>query len=226
LAAATRRRKLSAIKTLFTWLRANDVISINPTKRVMPIQWQTKPPRVLTKAEYQHLLSVIENTRDRALLELILQTGIRLAEAHRLNLVDIEIPDPVTQQSIGVMRVIGRGGKVRSLLLNTKACRALYEWLGERPLVATDALFVSKREKRLSRRQMQNLIEKYVEQAGLTNVSLHSLRHTFATHHLMMGTDIELVKEFLGHQWLRTTAVYEELAESFKRIQAIQEHCL
>ena len=73
---------------------------------------------------------------------------------------------------------------------------------------------------------MQNLIEKYVEQAGLSNVSLQSLRHTFATHHLMMGTDIELVKEFLGHEWLRTTEVYTELAESFRRIQAIQEHVL
>lgn len=117
-------------------------------------------------------------------------------------------------------------GKVRSLLLNAKTCRALSEWLGERPLVTTDALFVSRREKRLSRRQMQNLIEKYVEQAGLANVSLHSLRHTFAAHHLMMGTDIQLVKEFLGHQWLRTTEVYKELAKTLKRLHAIQEHCL
>lgn len=214
-AAVSRRRKLSAIKAFFDWLSQNKLILGNPAAKVLPPRYDFKLPRVLTRAEYQRLLSVIDDARDRAIVELILQTGLRLSEAHRLSLQDIEIPEPITEETLGLAWIRGRDKDQETVYLNAKACRAVDAWLVERPLVATDALFVSRNEERLCRRQMQRLVRKYVDEAGLDWATVKALRHSFATHHLIKGTPLKQIKDYLGHKYIRSTeTLYAEVAKS------------
>lgn len=125
-AAVSRRRKLSAIKAFFDWLSQNKLILGNPAAKVLPPRYDFKFPRVLTRTEYQRLLSVIDDARDRAIVELILLTGLRLSEAHRLNLQDVEIPEPITDEMIGFAWIRGRDKDQETVYLNAKACNLIF----------------------------------------------------------------------------------------------------
>ena len=225
LAGVTRRWKLTVIKTFFAWLKGTDQITVNPAARVIPPHREEKEPRVLSKNEYQRLLATVGKPRDRAIVQLLLQTGVRLSEVRRLTLSDLELPKRVTRKALGTMRILGKGRKTRTVLLNTKACEALDTWLKLRPDVDTDALFVSTHLKPLSGRQIQRLVGKYLRAAGIKGAGVHSLRHTFATHHIEMGTDLVTVQEFLGHSSLDTTKLYVGLVKK-RQAQHIQDHAL
>jgi site-specific recombinase XerD len=225
LAGATRRRKLVILRTFFGWLKAQGVIEGNPAESIAPPQREEKEPRVLDKEEYQRLLSVVEKPRDRAIIQLLLQTGIRLAEIQRLRLADAHLPGRITKDALGTLRIVGKGRKTRTVLLNAKACEALATWLKARPEAESDALFLSNRKQPMTRRGFQYLVKKYLERAGITDAGVHTLRHTFATHHVAMGTDLVTVQEFLGHASLDTTRLYVGLARK-RQAQHIQEHAL
>ena len=128
------------IKSFCKWLKDAGHITSNPALQVEAPQTGDKEPRVLTKEEYQRVLAEVQNPRDRALIQLILQTGIRLSELHRLNLSDLKLPRAVKKDSFGEMRILGKGRKERTLVLNAKVCEALSEWLSKRPEVETDAV--------------------------------------------------------------------------------------
>jgi site-specific recombinase XerD len=215
-AVATRRRKLSVIKSFFSWLAVTKIIAADPAADIIPPRLQWKRPRVLTKSEYRRLLAVIDEPRDLALMQLLLQTGMHLAEAHRLNLADVSLPKPVTDESVGVARILDRPQESQITYLNATACRALSAWLLDRPAVATDAVFVSRNQNRLSRRQMQRLMINYIQEAGLSHATIKALRYSFATHHLIQGTPLKQVQECLGIKLLRSTEVYVEVAQSLK----------
>ncbi len=225
LAGATRRKKLIILRTFFSWLKGEGITRTNPAKSVIPPLREDTEPRVLSKDEYQHLLAVVQKPRDRAIVQMLLQTGIRLSEIQRLKLSDINIPTRITKDSLGTMQILGKGRKTRTVLLNSKACEALHTWLKERPNLGTDAIFLSSRSKRLSSRQFQYIVGKYMEKAGIRAAGVHTLRHTFATHHIAMGTDLITVQEFLGHASLDTTKLYIGLAEK-RKAQHIQDHAL
>ena len=150
LAGVTRRRKLVIIRTFFDWLKNNGQLQANPAQKVVPPQREEREPRVLSKEEYQRLLAVVQRPRDRAIIQLLLQTGIRLAEIQRLTQSDLDLPKRVTKDALGTMRILGKGRKTRTVLLNTKACEAPAAWLAVRPDVEPDALFVSSRNQPLS----------------------------------------------------------------------------
>jgi site-specific recombinase XerD len=225
LAGVTRRRKLTIIRTFFAWLKNKGELAANPAQAVAPPQQEDREPRVLSKEEYQRLLSVVQKPRDRAIIQLLLQTGIRLSEIQRLTLSDLDLPKRMTKDALGTMRILGKGRKTRTVLLNHKACEALAAWLAVRPEVETDALFVSSRHRPVSARQFQYLVGKYLSEAGIKDAGVHTLRHTFATHHIAMGTDLVTVQEFLGHSSLDTTKLYIGLAKK-RQAQHIQDHAL
>lgn len=225
LAGVTRWKKLVIIRTFFDWLKASDEVLTNPARSVMPPQREDKEPRVLTKEEYERLLSVVQKPRDRAVIQVLLQTGIRLSEIQRLTLFDLNLPKRVTKDALGTLRILGKGRKTRTVLLNTKACEALATYLQQRPDDQIPALFVSSRNRPLSTRQFQYLVGRYFDLAGIRNAGVHTLRHTFATHHIAMGTDLITVQEFLGHRSLDTTKLYIGLAKK-RQAQHIQEHAL
>ena len=158
LAGVTRRRKLMVIRTFMSWLHSNDYIKSNPSSNVFPPQQENKEPRVLTKEEYQRLLATVQKPRDRAIIQLLLQTGIRLSEIARLEFSDLNMPTRITDDTLGTLRILGKGRKTRTVLVSPKACEALATWLKVRPGVDNDALFLSSRLRPLSQRQYQYLI--------------------------------------------------------------------
>ena len=231
---STRRRRVFAIKAFFTFLERQGAITHNPTQHLIPPTLPTPEPRVLVQTEYLALLDAIDDARDRAIVMLFLQTGIRLSELVGLNLSDLDLPEPLPgiSPTTGTIRVTRRHDQVELLPVNWKAVQALEAWIERRQGLskqknwATDALFVSKFGTRLSQRAIQLMMRKYLDQAGVRQASVHTLRHTMATHYLAKGGDMGAVQGMLGHTELETTQLlYEEPAKRMQR-RMVQELAL
>jgi site-specific recombinase XerD len=228
LAVSSRRRKTFVIKTFFAFLERFGMITKNVALRLIPPPPQPREPRFLSEEEYQRLLRTCShNARDAAIIELFLQTGMRLSELSRLTLSSIELPKRITKDldNMGSVHVLRKGGKTQMIYLNYKACQALASYLKVRPKVDHEALFVTKFKTPMSGRSVQNVVTKYMKEAGITGASVHTLRHTMATHHAAKGTDLKVLQETLGHASLSTTSLYVSLAKKAQR-QALQEHAL
>lgn len=225
---STRKRKTYAIKTFFRFLRKHGVISKNVAVELVPPRPRKNEPRYLSKGEYQRLLQVCrQSPRDAAIVELFLQTGMKLSELASLTLSDIGLPERVTDDpdNTGTVRVKRSSGRTETIPLNYKACKALRAWLREKPNVGHDALFVSKRKTPLSERAIQYMVKKYLDEAGIKDASVRTLRHTYGTHHALMGTDLKSIRETMGHRSPETAEVYRDLAKKEQR-KALQEHAL
>ena len=215
-AGASRRRKTYAIKSFFGFLFDPAYTNQDISARLIPPKTEYKEPRVLTKDEYTSLLSACSHhMRDSAIIEVLLQTGIRLAELAKLTLDDVELPGRIGRDpdTVGRLHILGKGRKDRWIPLNYKACRALRSWLNTRPEVEHDALFISKFRQLLGARSIQHVVRKYMRESGIKNASVHTLRHSFATQHVAMGTSLRTVQEVLGHADLKTTSIYVQLAQ-------------
>jgi integrase/recombinase XerC len=222
-------RKLSAVRSFFRFLHREEVIEANPGRAVRSPKVERTLPGWLTRAQVEQLFSLAENraaegdflgARNLAIVETFYATGIRLSELQRLNLDDLDlIGDQV--------KVRGKGRKERIVPLGQAAVRALRRYELRRGEVAPRAalsdrraVFLSERGRRLSLRQIQLVVQKFLdtiaEDAGL---STHSLRHSFATHLLDAGADLLAVKELLGHTSLSTTRIYTHTSkERLKRV--------
>jgi len=227
-ASSTRNRKTQSIRILFQFLHGHGMTEHNIAAHLIPPPIQKHEPRFLSAAEYQRLLrAASHNARDAAIIELFLQTGMRLSELAKLTLLDIEIPKRITQDidTMGLVRIRRKGGKTAAIPLNYKACKAVAAYLQVRPAVGESALFISQFKQPMSPRAIQHRIRKYLTEAGITGASVHTLRHTMATHHVARGTDLKTVQETLGHASLATTTMYVSLAKTAQR-KALQEHAL
>jgi site-specific recombinase XerD len=225
---STRNRKTHAIKSWFKFLYNQGVIGENVANRLIPPRPNKPEPRFLSESEYQRLLRACSHhPRDAAIMEVFLQTGMRLSELARLTLDDIELPARITREpdNTGTVRITRKGGKVDTIPLNYKACQALAAWLKVRPAVEYNALLVSKFRTPLGKRAIQQVVQKYMDEVGIKNASVHTLRHTMATHHIARGTDAKTIQEALGHASLTTTTIYIALAKKAQR-KALQEHAL
>lgn len=226
--SATRRRKTQTIKGFFRFLHHFGVLRHDVAHRLIPPRLRHKEPRYLSEAEYKRLQLVCRHhPRNAAIIELFLQTGLRLAEVTRLQVSDVELPNRPSPEpdNVGFATVTRKGGKRDTIPLNHKACKALKVWISMRPSVEHDALFVSKFQKPLSLRAIQWVVTSNMAEAGIKGASTHSLRHTMATHHVARGTDLKTVQDTLGHADLKTTAGYVQLAKKAQR-KALQEHAL
>lgn len=226
--ASTRERKTYAVKSFFNFLHRQGVLATNVAIGLIPPRPEKIEPRFLSKDEYQALLRACSHRpRDAAIIEVFLQTGMRLAELANLQLSDIELPKRISKKAdnTGSVRIKRKGSKEETIPLNYKACQALAAWLKVRPDVDNDALFVTKFKTPISRRTVQYLVNRYLAEAGIEGASVHTLRHTMATHHVIAGTDLKTVQETLGHANLSTTALYVSLAKKAQR-QALQENAL
>src|SRR5581483_2276489 len=223
----TRRRIIAAIKSFFSYLQDQGVVPVSPAHKVILPERERPKPRVLSEVEYKRLLAAVNyHTRDRALVELLLQTGMRLSELARLSIQDVELPQRILQGGpVGSVTILGKGRKTRTVTLNYKACRALRAWLDVRPAVDTPVIFLSKFRKPLSGRAIENVIAKYAQVAGIHDASPHTLRHTFATQHVKRGTKLDVVRQALGHSSLKTTSIYVELARDVMD-KELQENAL
>ena len=229
---SSRNRKAYAIKTFFGFLQQAGFMRTNPASELIPPSIPQKERRFLREEEYQALLAQAHASRDRAILEVFLQTGLRLSELTHLSVSDLELPRRITKdpENVGFLKVRRKRGKEVLLPLNWKACEALSAWLGEREQwigreSTEQALFVSKFRKAMTTRAVRFLVMKYLERAGIEGASVHTLRHTMATHYLAKGGDLKSVQEMLGHESLETTQIYLGLAKKVQR-KMVQELAL
>ena len=214
LSSRSTATRLSALRSFCKYLRQHNVISVDPCEGITAPK-QPKPlPKQLSVDEAQRLLDGASNhsnptitLRDEAMFELLYGCGIRLSELTGLNVHDIQ-PD-------NTLRVLGKGSKERILPIGRNAQAALRAWLKVRSTFANDtedALFISKRNRRISNRQVANRLNRMAVERGLDSaVSPHKLRHSFATHVLESSGDLRAVQELLGHANLSTTQVYTHL---------------
>jgi integrase/recombinase XerC len=211
---ATIARKLAALRSFFGFLDQDGRIASNPVQGIPPPKQESAQPRVLSQVEYARLKqSAADDPRARALIELFLQTGVRLAEAARLRMEDVSLPAASDLPAIGSMRVWGKGRKQRTITLNSKACEALLAHLQLRSEPDRGApVFTSKYGTALTPRSIQRIVKKLADSAGISSATVHTLRHTFATHMVRKGTNMRVVQEALGHSSLQTTSRYVSLA--------------
>jgi integrase/recombinase XerC len=212
----TIARKLSAVRSFFRHLHKASVVPGNPARHVRAPRRGRALPGYLSQTEMGRLFDLASEAaagegwriaRDNALIELLYSAGLRLSEVHSLNLADLD-------SASSRLKVRGKGRKERIVPVGRAALRALSTYDREREhrfgLAAPgDPLFVSESGSRLSRRQIQRLVTRFIglaaEESGL---STHSVRHSFATHLLDEGADLMAIKELLGHSSLSTTQMY------------------
>jgi site-specific recombinase XerD len=213
LKGSSRRRKVSSIRSWFSFLEQEGLVPLSPATKLIPPEREHYQPRVLSEAEYKRLLAAVHGEiRDEAIVELLLQTGMRLAELARLRVADVELPAKIDRQHTGAVQVHGKGRKERTITLNYKACRALRNYLAVRPKLDEEALFLTKFGLPIGPRSIENVVAKYAALAGIADASPHALRHTFATQHVRKGTSLASVRAALGHENLATTSLYVGLA--------------
>jgi site-specific recombinase XerD len=206
--AVTRRRKLAAIRGFLKFCKDNQIIFGNPAETIPgPIREQ-KDPVVLLKTEYKALLQVAgQNRRDFAIVMLFLQTGLRVSELVNLRLGDVSLET----KELTVRQ--GKGRKDRVVPLVGQALDALKSYLKVRvPSLEYDHVFLARNETSMDQRTVRYRIHKYYEEAGIRKKgSVHTLRHTFATHQVHNGLKINQLKEVLGHKKMETTYKYVHL---------------
>jgi site-specific recombinase XerD len=226
LSGVSRARKVATIRGFFAFLVQEGVLVASPAEKLIPPEWERPQPRVLSEPEYKRLLTAVHGEiRDEAIIELLLQTGIRLAELARLKVSDIELPAKVDREHTGAVHIQGKGRKARTVTLNFKACRALRNYLQVRPRAEESELFITKFGKPIGPRSIENVVTKYLAVAGIQGASVHALRHTFATHHVKKGTSLASVRAALGHESLATTSLYVGLARE-QMDQELQRNAL
>ena len=221
--AATRARKASSIRVFFNYLsqKAN-LIEFNPAQNLETPKLDKRLPKYLSLEDSKRLLNVAgsddnrNKKRDYAIITLFLNCGMRLSELIGINIKDINFSECQ-------MTVIGKGNKERTIYLNKACMTAINNYLAVRPVegIKTDkansknALFLSERKERISRRTVQYIVDKELRVAGLdtSKYSVHKLRHTAATLMYQYGNvDIRALQEVLGHESISTTEIYTHVA--------------
>jgi len=213
----TLARKLSALRSFFKFLHKENLIQENPAVLLMTPKLDKTLPKFLSEKDMTTLLEFpLKNTdsdkRDRAILETLYSSGMRVSELVGLN---VESVDPFSNSA----KVEGKGKKERLVPLGDKAVKAIRDYLDCR-LQHNRALFLNKNGTRLTDRSVRNIINKRLLEASLQlHISPHMLRHSFATHLLDRGADLRSVQELLGHSNLSTTQIYTHVTtERLKKV--------
>lgn len=214
LAKSTMSRKLSSLRSFFKYMLRHRFIASDPMTGIRNPKQEVRHPRALNVDQAVSIMdshpgSEPEDKRDIALVELLYGSGLRVSEAIELNLFDADT-------SSGIVRVSGKGGKERLSPLSDTARKAIDEYFAVRselgPTLEEQALFVGNRGGRINRRQVNRILARMAEQAGVYGgVHPHMLRHSFASHMLQSGADMRSVQELLGHEHLSTTQRYTHL---------------
>jgi integrase/recombinase XerC len=216
----TVARRLSCLRSFFRYLCREGTLERNPAAAIPTPKLERRLPSFLDERQMVRLLESPstdkwQGLRDRAILETLYSTGARVGELAGLNRDDLD-------EISGTMIVRGKGKKERLCPIGETALKAIRCYVNNRPkrLKAQHALFVSQKGTRLTTRQVDRLLVRYVKLAGLpASISPHSLRHSFATHLLDHGADLRSVQELLGHANLSTTQIYTHVsAQRLKKV--------
>ena len=215
-------RKLSSLRTFLSYLCVEGRLEQNPALQVLPPKAEKRLPDYLDPEEIERTMAAPDKRsfvgiRDRAIMELFYSSGLRLRELVGLRRDRVDV-------AAGTIRVTGKGGKDRIIPVGRSAQTALGAYLNRRNVLASDhpSLFLTRNGKPLSASGVQSRVAKYLGQATGRKLGPHALRHSFATHLLDAGADLNAVKEMLGHASLSTTQIYthvsvERLKEAYRQ---------
>ncbi len=209
----TRARKLAAIREYLKFLVNEKILPSSPAESIVIPKKERKQRVFLRVDEYMRLLNAaVGNSRDYAILQLFLQTGIRVAELVSLELSDIDL-------DAGTMLVNGKGNKQRTIYLEKKATQALRVYVGERMRSADQHVFLNYQGTHLSVRGVMDIVEKYRKAAGISKkFSCHSLRHTCATYKASKGYTPSELQDLLGHEKPETSFIYVHMARDARKL--------
>ncbi len=225
---STTARKLATLRSFYKYLIRRGLVSINPLSTIRTPKQEKRLPRCLDLEQVQKLLEApgdadLLSARDRAMLEVLYSSGIRVSELVDLEMSDLDLVE-------GVLRIRGKGRKDRLTPIGSQAIKALQRYFELRQLdhksqngSSTQRVFLNKHGESLSTRSVRRKLDKYLMMAGLDpGISPHTLRHSFATHLLNNGADLRSVQELLGHQSLSTTQIYTHLSTT--RMKQVYDH--
>ena len=212
LKSSSVNRKISSLKSFYLFLIKKKVISSSPLSEIITPKKQQYLPSSMSEDEVERLLQSpnIEldiETRDKAMIEMLYATGMRISELINLKITDIDIER-------SVLKVLGKGSKERLIPFGEKASDSLSYYLKKRKKSLAKEVFISNRGKKMTRTGFWQRIKIYLSREGLQDsISPHTLRHAFATHLLNRGADLRSVQLLLGHSDLSTTQIYTHIAK-------------
>ena len=212
LKSSSVNRKISTLKSFYLFLIKKQLISLSPLSEVITPKKEQYLPSSMSEDEVEQLLQSpnIEldiETRDKAMIEMLYATGMRISELINLKMIDIDIER-------SVLKVLGKGSKERLVPFGEKASDSLSYYLKKRKKSSAKEVFLSNRGKKMTRTGFWQRIKIYLSREGLKDtISPHTLRHAFATHLLNRGADLRSVQLLLGHSDLSTTQIYTHIAK-------------
>lgn len=208
-------RKLNSTKTFFRFLKVQEYITDDPASLVDHPKFDTKPPRILSPTEYRALRDAArDDVRIAAIIEILLQTGVRIGELANLRTDDVFRGEETKEGHLHVRPQENR--TERTVPLNKAAEGTLKRYLEVRPKTTNKALFVTKTGKPLLVRNIRTAIDRYYKKAGIAGAKVNDLRHTWVAHHLSSGASLVLISKIAGHKRLSTTERYLTLIQSPK----------
>lgn len=217
-ANSTVARRTAAVKSFYAFLHTQNVVQSDPTERIDSPKVDRYLPKSLTLTQVDELLELPlrnptpERLRDKAMIELLYATGLRVSELVALNTHDLDME---AEQ----VRCVGKGERERTLPLSASSVTALEEYsdiarsqLARGAAPASESLFLNHRGKRLTRQGFWLILKGYAEELGIDDLTPHTLRHSFAAHMLNSGADIRSVQVLLGHASISTTQIYQQIS--------------
>lgn len=216
---STTARKLATLRSFYKFLIRRGMLSVHPLSTIRTPKQEKRLPKCLDLEQVQKLLDApgdgdLLSARDKAMLEVLYSSGIRVSELVELDMADLDLTE-------GVLRVRGKGRKDRLTPIGSQAIKAVQRYFEIRATdprlsaITAGRVFLNKHGQSLSTRSVRRKLDKYLVEAGLDpGISPHTLRHSFATHLLNNGADLRSVQELLGHQSLSTTQIYTHLSTS------------
>ena len=214
----SKRRTISAVRGFYKFLMFDGHVAGNPAEDLLAPQKGVYLPRFLNRTEIEMLLAVpdtstLDGLRDRAILELMYASGLRVSEVVNLKTGNIDLDQ-------GVVTATGKGSKTRRVPVGSHALEWLKSYLAARRKVEKieiDNMFVTGRGGPLTRQAIHTAVSEYSDKCGLEGVSPHALRHSFATHLVQNNADIRSVQQMLGHADISTTQIYTHMTSSHLR---------
>lgn len=191
------------LSSFFSWLADKEYIKKNPVKGIHPVKMQKKVPEIFNDEELERMRQAPTCSRDKAIIEVLYSTGVRVEELSDLDIDDVDI----NNRTVRVKQ--GKGNKERYTFISAQALMYLKKYLNERNDICP-ALFISRKKpyERLSKDGIENVVSKVALAAGVKNAHPHKFRRTMATNLLRKGMPLEKVSRILGHQDLQTTMIY------------------
>lgn len=205
-------RKLNSTKTFFRYLKVQELITDDPATLVDHPKFETKPPRILSPIEYRALRDAARgDIRIAAIIEILLQAGIRIGELANLRTDDVFFSENSKEGNLFIRPHENRSE--RTVPMNNAAETALKKYMQVRPKTANKALFVTKTGRPLLIRNIRTAIDRYYKKAQISDAKVNDLRHTWVSHHLTSGASLVLISKVAGHKRLSTTERYLSLIQ-------------